>query len=112
YESRPLQGQSNNVANLSLMYNDHPLALFGQLDVQYIGKTLSKVTEFYHADYYQKPQLSLAASLEKSLGRHLTIFGKFDNLLNTPSVLHTNHGLIVGRNTYGSSYSVGIRYSN
>ncbi len=112
YESRPLQGQSNNVANLSMMYNDHLLGLFGQLDAQYIGKTLSKVTEFYHADYYQKPMLSLAASVEKSFGHHLTIFGKFDNLLNTPTVLHTNHGLIVGRNTYGASYSVGFRYSN
>ncbi len=111
-ERRPLQGQSNHVANLSLMYRNDPVGFFGQVDLQYVGKTLSKVTDYYQADYYQKPQVSLAASIEQTLGSHFTLFGKFDNLLNTPSVIQINNSFTVVRNTYKSTYNVGIRYSN
>ena len=111
-EKRPLQGQSDNVANLSLMYRMNPAGLFGQLDIQYVGKTLSKVTDYYNADYYQKPSLNLDASLEKSFGKHITLFGKFDNLLNTPSVININNSFTVVRNVFNATYSIGIRYSN
>ena len=111
-ETRPLQGQSNNVANLTFKYQNKPLGFLGQLDLQYIGKTLNKVTDYYNADYYQKPEFSLAASIDEAINRHITLFGKFDNLLNTPSVIHINNSFNVVRNTYNATYSVGIRYSN
>lgn len=110
-EKRPLQGQSNNIANLSLMYHDKPIGFLGQVDLQYIGKTLTKVTNYYNADYYRKPQLSMSASLDKAVSNHLTLFGKFDNLLNTPSVVHINNSFNVVRNVYRASFSIGIRYS-
>lgn len=110
-EKRPLQGQSDNIANLSLMYHPESAGFLGQIDLQYIGNTLSKVTDYYQADYYQKPQFSLAASLQESLSHHLTIFGKFDNLLNTPSVIHINNSFTVVRNVFNASYSLGIRYT-
>ena len=95
-ESRPLQGQTNNSLNASLLYRDNKNALFIQLAYQYLGKTLSQVYANYGYDYYQQPQSFLALSAEKGFNKHFTLFGKFNNLLNTPTTTKINN-LIVGQ---------------
>lgn len=110
-ESRPLQGQTSNSGNASLLYRDNKHKLFVQLAYQYLGKTLSQVFTSYGYDYYRQPQSFLALSGEKGIGRHLTIFGKFNNLLNTPTTIEINN-ITVGRDIYKANYNIGLRYIN
>ncbi len=110
-QSRPLQGQSNNVLNLSLLYKNDDHRLFVQLAYEYIGKTLSEVYPNYGYDYYQQPQSFLALSGEKALNRHFTFFGKFNNLLNTATTIKINN-VTVGRDIYKANFNLGIRYSH
>ncbi len=110
-ESRPLQGQTNNSLNASLLYRDTKHGVFIQLAYQYLGSTLSQVYADYGYDYYQQPQSFLALSGEKTLNKHFTIFGKFNNLLNTPTTIKIND-LTVGQNIYKANYNIGLRYSN
>ena len=109
-QDRPLQGQSNNIINLSLLYKNERQKLFIQLAYEFIGKTLSEVYPNFGYDYYQQPQSFLALSGEKSLNKHFIFFGKFNNLLNTPTTLKINN-ITVGKDIYKANFSVGIRYS-
>jgi len=110
-ESRPLQGQTNNSLNASLLYRDTRDGLFIQLAYQYLGKTLSQVYADYGYDYYTQPQSFLALSGEKSLNKHFTLFGKFNNLLNTPTTIKINN-IVVGQDIYKANYNIGLRYSH
>lgn len=109
-QSRPLQGQSNNVINLSLLYRNDKKKAFIQLAYEYIGKTLSEVYPNFGYDYYQQPQSFLALSGEKGLNSHFTAFGKFNNLLNTPTTIKIS-GITVGRDIYKANFLLGVRYS-
>jgi TonB-dependent receptor len=110
-QSRPLQGQSDNVLNFSLLYKNDAKKLFVQLAYEYIGKTLSEVYPNYGYDYYQQPQSFLSLSAEKSLSRHFVLFGKFNNLLNTATTIKINN-ITVGRDIYKANFNLGIRYSH
>ncbi len=108
-QKRTMQGQTNNTANLSLYYRNTQKKIFVQVAYQYLGKTLSQVYPIYGFDYYQQPQSFLAASAEYGLGKHLTFFGKFNNLLNTPTIYKINT-LTVGKDIYKASFLLGFRY--
>jgi hypothetical protein len=83
-----------------------------QLAYEYLGKTLARVYPVYGYDYYVTPQSFLSLSAEKQLrNKHFIVFGKFNNLLNTPTVNKINDLLVV-RDTYKSNMNIGIRYSN
>ncbi len=111
-QKRPLQGQTNNSINLSLLYKSENKKIFAQLAYEYVGKTLASVYPVYGYDYYQTPQSFLALSAEKQLhSRHFIAFGKFNNLLNTATINKINN-LLVLKDTYKASFSLGIRYSN
>jgi TonB-dependent receptor len=111
-QKRPLQGQTNNAINLSLLYRNDKRKIFAQLAYEYLGKTLARVYPVFGYDYYQSPQSFLALSAEKQLpNRHFTAFGKFNNLLNTPTVNKINNLLVV-KDTYKANFSIGLRYSN
>lgn len=109
-ETRPLQGQSDHVLNLSLLYKDTLHKLFAQLSYGFTGKTLSEVSVYYNSDYYQQPMSTLDFSVEKGISRHFTLFGKFNNLLNTATTLKAQGTLTVAQTTYQRSFNIGIRY--
>jgi Outer membrane protein beta-barrel family/CarboxypepD_reg-like domain/TonB-dependent Receptor Plug Domain len=111
-ETRPMQGQTDHIANVSLLYKDVKKGFFAQLAYEYQGTTLSQISFYYQSDYYQKPMNTLAFSLEKDLYKHFTLFGKFNNLLNTPSIQYVQSTLVVSKDIYKASYSIGIRYSH
>jgi len=111
-QKRPLQGQTNNVANLSLLYKNEKHKVFAQLAYEYLGKTLARVYPVYGYDYYLTPQSFLSFSAETQLGnRHFTAFTKFNNLLNTATVNKINNLLVV-EDRYKANFSIGIRYLN
>jgi len=109
-QSRPLQGQTGNVLNLSLLYKDDQHKAFVQLAYTYTSKTLAYIYPNIGYDYYQQPQSFLALSGEKQASRHFTITGKVNNILNTPTTIKINN-LIQSRDLYNVSFNVGFRYS-
>jgi TonB-dependent receptor len=110
YQHRPLQGQPNNEFNLSLEYKNDKRKFFIQLSYQYNGKTLYQVNPDLGYDYYQQPQSFLALSADKGISKHFTLFGKFNNLLNTATIIKT-YNLTTGNDITKASGIIGIRYS-
>ena len=109
-QSRPLQGQTGNVANLSLLYKNDKQKTFLQLAYSYTSKTLPFIYGGYGYDYYQQPQSFLSFSGEKQVSRHFTITVKVNNILNTPTTIKIN-GLTEARDVYNVSFNAGFRYA-
>lgn len=109
--SRPMQGQTEHIVNVSLLYKDTKHGAFAQLAYGYIGNTLASTGQTAGADFVQRPQNNLSFSCEKDMGKHFTVFAKMNNLLNTPSVQYVQQTTLVYKSTSYADYSVGIRYA-
>jgi len=127
-QSRPLQGQAPNIGNLSLLYKNQKNGLDFQLAGVYTGEMIKMVSLYYDLDYWQLPMLNLSASAEKKIGKHLTVYVKAQNLLNTPMrvVVHAQNTYQTGDNrmpdqpygnkiltqrvNYGRTFLAGIRF--
>nr|WP_294900259.1 TonB-dependent receptor [uncultured Pedobacter sp.] len=109
-QSRPLQGSTGNIVNLSLLYKNDKHKTFAQLAYSYTDKTLANVYPNYGYDYYQQPQSFLSFSGEKQLDKHLTLSAKVNNILNTPTTIKIND-LIQSKDIYNVSFNLGLRYS-
>ncbi len=123
-ETRPLQGQSNHIGNLSLLYKSANTGLDAQLSLVYTGRRLSIISPYYLLDVYQRGTTQLDFSAEKTLGKHFAVFIKVTNLLNNAiyqDVLHHNNllglqgqvdpnRLLVQKNIFNQSYLAGVRY--
>ncbi|MCR8560708.1 TonB-dependent receptor [Mucilaginibacter sp. BJC16-A38] len=110
YQSRPLQGQTGDVFNLSLLYKNDKQKAFVQLAYTYTSKTLSLVYPNYGYDYYTQPQSFLALSAEKQVTKHFVLTTKVNNILNTPTTVKINN-LIQSKDLYNVSFNLGFRYS-
>jgi outer membrane receptor protein involved in Fe transport len=131
-QTRPLQGQSANIGNLALVYKDPKLGLNVQTAFVYTGARIALVSPSYNLDYWQAPTAQLDFSIEKTLGRKFSLFGKINNLTNTPYVLelhqsyndylaaagsrplplqtNPNSAIIVQKDIFKTNYLFGIRY--
>jgi len=123
-ETRPLQGQSAHIGNLSLLYKNTSKGLEAQLSMVYTGKRLAIISPFLGLDFYQRATTQLDFSMEKKFGQHWTLFGKATNLLDNPiyqDVLKSNNLLgdqgqvlsdkiLVQKNIFNQTYQIGIRY--
>ncbi|WP_426668694.1 TonB-dependent receptor domain-containing protein [Mucilaginibacter sp. McL0603] len=83
-QTRPLQGQAENIANASLLYKDQKLGLDAQLTLSYIGERIQAVSAYYNLDTWERPSTYLDLSAQKKIGHHFIIYAKANNLLNTP----------------------------
>jgi outer membrane receptor protein involved in Fe transport len=131
FQTRPLQGQANNVGNLSLLFKDSRIGLDMQLAFVYTGDLIQQVNPYYGMDTWQKPYTQLDFSLEKRLNHHFYFYTKVNNLTNshhklymkfTPaSVNQANAGpalpyqtdsrnTIVQNDIYKTSFLGGFRY--
>jgi len=109
-QDRPLQGQTGNVVNLSLLYKNDLQKAFVQLAYTYTSKTLSFVYPNYGYDYYQQPQSFLSLSGEKQVQKHFVLTAKVNNLLNTPTTIKIGN-LLQSKDLYNLSFNIGFRYS-
>jgi outer membrane receptor protein involved in Fe transport len=83
-QERPMQGQSNHIANLSLLYKNGKKGIDAQLSMVYTGKRISIVSQYYGLDVWQRANTQVDFSLNKSFNdHHLVTFIKITNLLNT-----------------------------
>jgi hypothetical protein len=108
--NRPMQGQTEHIGNLSLLYKDTRHGAFVQVSYEYQGRTLAATGAYAGADYYQRPMNTLAVSGEKDIHKHFTVFAKLNNLLDTPVKQYVQNTLVL-QNTYRATYLVGVRYA-
>jgi outer membrane receptor protein involved in Fe transport len=129
-QTRPLQGQSDHIANLSFVYKNQRVGLDAQLAWVYTGKRINIVSPFLGLDYWQRGTSQVDFSAEKRFGRSQTgaarfsIFMKLTNLLNNPivsEILQSNNltnlpeqtrtdRILVQKDVFGQSYLIGFRY--
>ncbi len=130
-ETRPLQGQSNHIGNLSLIYKDPKLGMDFQVAFVYTGERISFVSPYAGLHYWQSPTTQLDISFEKRIVKKLTVYGKINNLTNAPFelTLHQSYNayvtgggrnlalqtdpdnkLIIQKDFYKASYLFGLRY--
>jgi outer membrane receptor protein involved in Fe transport len=130
-ETRPLQGQSNHIGNLSLIYKDPKLGLDFQVAFVYTGERISFVSPYIGLHYWQSPTTQLDISFEKRIIKKLTVYGKINNLTNAPFelTLHQPYNayiaaggrnlslqtspdsrIVIQKDYYKASYLFGLRY--
>lgn len=131
-QSRPLQGQSKNLGNLSLLYKDTKTGFDAQVSAVYTGERINSVSQYLDNDIWQKSFVSLDISAEKRVLKQLFVYAKATNLLNTPYQLfiklpypplgppgssgqaielqQAGQNTFVRRDTYQQYYILGLRY--
>ena len=125
-QTRPLQGQSNHIANLALLYRNESAGFNAQVAAVYTGRRIIAVSPYRDLDQWQRATTQLDFSTEQKLPHHLTAFLKITNLLNTPTVVEVVQApsaslmtapeqtradrILVQRDEYNRSYLLGLRY--
>ncbi len=125
-QTRPLQGQSDHIANFSLIYKNNHIGLDAQLSWVYTGRRINIVSAYKDLDYWQKPTSQLDFSTEKRFKHGISVFVKATNLLDNPiivEILHANtlqgnvfpeqtdpNRILVQKDVFRRSFLVGFRY--
>lgn len=131
-EARPLQGQSNHIGNLSLIYKNPKIGLDIQTALVYTGERISFLSPYAGLNYWQSPTTQLDISFEKRIVKKLTFYGKINNITNVPFELslHSSYNnylaasgsrplalqtdaenrIIIQKDFYRTSYLLGLRY--
>lgn len=124
-QSRPLQGQSDHIANLSLIYKAPKIGADAQLSCVYTGQRINIVSPYLGLDYWQHGTAQLDFSAEKTLGKSkFAVFTKITNLLNNPIIVEvlkentlaglpeqtSNDRIVVQKDIIQQSYLIGLRY--
>jgi len=127
HTTRPLQGQSKHIGNLSLFYKNAKYGLDVQLAYVYTGRRIIQVSQFEGLDYWQRATSQLDFSIEKRIGRRFAVYVKVQNILNTPVIVEINshypypagefpfqkagsNSYLVEKDTYGQTFLFGVRY--
>jgi len=132
-ETRPLQGQAAHIGNLSLIYKNPTIGLDVQINEQYTGRHIYLLYNFQGLNYWQKATFSTSLSIEKRIVKHLSVYAKVNNLVNSPVIIEMDYSnkklassqsasawlpfqnlkdgqTLVDKIQYGQTYLVGIRY--
>jgi len=131
-ETRPLQGQSNHIGNLSLIYKSPKIGLDIQTALVYTGQRISFISPYLGLHYWQSPTTQLDISFEKRIIKKLTVYGKINNLTNAAFELSlhqsynaylkssgsralalqsdTDNKIVIQQDYYKTSYLFGLRY--
>ena len=125
-ETRPLEGQSANLGNLSVWYKN-PKTWTAQVSLVYTGSRISDVSGWYGLDEWQRGYALLDLAAERKLGKHFSLFGRVSNALNAATVSEIRHPnpdtgssflpgqtgnnrITVQRMQNGAHYLAGIRF--
>jgi hypothetical protein len=128
-QTRPLQGQSDHIANLSVYYKSAKRGIETQISWVYTGKRIDYISPYKDLDYWQRATSVIDFSIEKRIARKFTVFAKATNLTNNPTILelHTSangyyynnpnypeqtsrKNVVVKRDIYNQTFSIGFRY--
>jgi outer membrane receptor protein involved in Fe transport len=83
-EKRPLQGQSNHIGNISLIYKNPKTGLDFQAALVYTGERINFISPYLGLNYWQSPTTQLDFSFEKRIVKRFTVYGKVNNVTNAP----------------------------
>jgi len=127
--SRPLQGQAAHIANLALIYKNPVLGLDAHLTWVYTGEHIAFLSIYEGLDYWQRSTSFFDFSCEKKIHKHISLYAKVNNLLNTSVILELKKSkdeftggtyqlpyqtlksnTLVEKDYYGRNYLIGIRY--
>jgi hypothetical protein len=124
-QTRQLNGQAANLANLTLLYKNLKNRIDFQLSAVYTGDKLFAVSRFLNNDTWQSSFVQLDASLEKKV-KKITLFIKGNNILNTPISLYLkkynnvnetisgyenfNKGTLLRKDLNGINIQLGVKY--
>lgn len=131
-ETRPLQGQSNHIGNLSLIYKNPKIGFDLQLAGVYTGERISFLSPYAGLNYWQSPTTTLDLSFEKRIVKKLTVYSKINNITNAPFELslhqsYNNYAaasgsrplalqtdpenrIIIQKDYYRTTFLLGVRY--
>lgn len=132
-ETRPQQGQAANIGNLALLYKNPKLGFDANLSLQYTGRYVSLASGFQGLDYWQKATTFLDFACDKQIVKHLFVYAKVQNILNSKTIVEINESnsqftniknptdyfsyqnlkdgkILVEQTQTGRNYLVGIRY--
>ncbi|MEO6228648.1 MAG: TonB-dependent receptor [Ferruginibacter sp.] len=130
-ETRPMQGQANHIANLSLIYKNPTIGFDAQVAFVYTGERLSVLNTYSGLHYWLQPTTQMDVSFEKRIVKKFTLYGKINNLTNAPAVtsIHQsynaylaktnvplnmqsdpNNKIIVQKDFFKTSFLFGLRY--
>jgi len=127
-QTRPLQGQSPHIGNLSFLYKNAKLGLDMQLAAVYTGKKITYLSPYKDLDYWQKAMTMIDFSIEKKVKKYFTIYCKVNNLLNTPVIVEilqpnvyrtgkfalteqtSDKKITVQKDYFGQNFVVGLRF--
>ena len=125
-QTRPLQGQSMHISNVALLYKDQRKGLDMQLAMVYTGDRIISVSPYLDNDIWQRGFVQLDFSIDQKLGNGITVYGKINNILNTPLLadirlpntfnpeqapyLDSSASVLVREDFYWQTILVGIKY--
>ncbi len=131
-ETRPLQGQSNHIGNLSFIYKNPKIGFDFQVAGVYTGERISFLSPYAGLNYWQSPTTTLDLSFEKRIVHGFTIYGKVNNITNAPFELslHQSYNdylaasgsrplslqtdpanrIIIQKDYYRTTFLLGLRY--
>ncbi len=81
-ENGPLEGQSKNLANVSLLYKNLPGSWVANVSFIYTGKRIDLVSPWYGLDNWQRQNVTSNLAVEKQLSRKFKIRLSASNLFN------------------------------
>ncbi len=125
-QTRPLSGQAEHVANMSLMYKHTRWGLDAQLSGAYTGEKIVIVSQYLNSDYWQEAAIQFDASAEKKFKYGFSTFIKISNILNAPNRIYIkttnvyndkyplqdskNGKTLIREDYYGRIFFIGLRY--
>ena len=128
-DTRPLQGQSQHIANLAVIYKNPKIGFDAHLSLVYTGRQIAFLSNYVGLDYWRKATSFFDFSCEKKIRKNISVYAKVNNLLNTPVIIELMkskdqfitgtyqlpyqtlpNSTLVERDYYGRNYLVGIRF--
>lgn len=125
-QTRPLQGQSAHISNISFLYKNNKSGTDAQLAFVYTGDRIISVSPYLDNDIWQRGFIQLDLSVEQSLGKGFIVYAKVNNILNTPlradillpntfnpeqaPYLDATRSVLVREDFYRQIYFVGMKY--
>jgi len=126
-QTRPLQGQADNIGNASLLYRGVKNGIKAQLSMVYTGYRIETVSNYYNNDEWQTPYWELDFVFNKKIGQHFEMYLKIKNLLDRYNKVVIKQPLdklnaaypyqgspgdyfLTRRDNYGRSFRLGVRY--
>jgi outer membrane cobalamin receptor len=126
-QTRPLQGQSRHISNVSLLYKHQEKKIDIQVAMVYTGRRIISVSPYLDNDIWQRGFTQLDLSVEKGFGSQFKAFIKVNNLLNTPMradillpntfnqeqvpYLDVTDNLLVREDYYKINASIGLKFN-